>query len=1098
MHSTRFHFVLTASVLLMALLSATPTIAAGNDADDADKGTDPLSADTFTGLVLRGIGPALMSGRIADIAVDPTDKRRWLVAVGSGGVWKTTNAGTTWTPIFDDQGSYSVGCVTLDPANPQVIWVGTGENVSGRHVGYGDGVYRSRDGGATWEHMGLEASEHIGKIVIDPRDSDVVYVAAEGPLWTGGGERGLYKTTDGGDTWTRALHISDHTGITDIELDPEDPETLYAAAYQRRRKVWSLLAGGPESGIWKSTDAGDTWREITTGLPGADMGKIALAVTPADPSLVYATIEASADDRGFYRSTDKGERFTKRNGYVSGGTGPHYYQEIEVSPTDPTRVYQMDVWIRTTADGGATFERLGEDNKHSDNHALWIDPDDPRHLLAGSDGGLYETFDHGTSWRFTGNLPVTQIYKMAVDDAVPFYNVVGGTQDNGTQHGPSRTRTVHGIRNQDWIVPLGADGYACQVDPDNPDVLYAEWQVGNLLRIDLVTGEGLDIKPQPGSDDPPERWNWDAPVLISPHDPARLWFASYRLWRSDDRGNAWTAVSDDLTRGTPRLEMPVRGRVQSVDALYDNGAMSQYATITAISESPLVPGLVYTGSDDGVVAVTEDGGTTWRRIERIDGVPERAFINEVKASLHDADTVFVVLDDHKGGDSAPYLLRSDDRGQSWRSIAGDLPDRHILWSVVQDHVEKDLLFVGTELGIFFTRDGGDRWIELAGGVPTIAFRDLEIQRRESDLVGATFGRGFYILDDYSPLRSVSAETLAQEATLFPVRDAWWYVPSMPLATPGKAYQGSSFYTAANPPFGAVFTVYLRDAAETPRDSRRAQEKELGDDADVPFPGWETLAEEDAADEAWLLLTVQDAEGGIVRRLRAPAQAGFQRIAWDLRRPAVDPVSLDQPGWLPPWASPPRGPLVAPGDYAVTLARVENGSVQPLGETRPFAVVPLPGTAEPLPDFAAIEVFQRQTADLLRRALGASRDIDKLREQLAYLEPAILAAPAADTALLASLEAVERAIDALAIRLDGDWVRGRLSEPSVPSILGRIFQVSGGHWDTRLGPTATHRQNLERANEAFTAVPPALARITTEVDAIRQRLESAGAPWTPGG
>ncbi len=1097
MHSTRCHVVLSAFALLIGLLGAAPITAASDDAaTDAD--TDRWVADTFQGLALRGIGPALMSGRIADIAVDPTDKRRWLLAVGSGGVWETTNAGTTWTPIFDDQGSYSIGCVTLDPANPQVIWVGTGENVSGRHVGYGDGVYRSRDGGASWEHMGLADSEHIGKIIVDPRDSQVVYVAAEGPLWTSGGERGLYKTIDGGTTWTRALHISDDTGITDIELDPENADTLYAAAYQRRRKVWSLLAGGPESGIWKSTDAGATWREITAGLPGGDMGKIALAVTPADPSLVYATIEASADERGFYRSTDKGERFTKRNPYLSGGTGPHYYQEIEVSPTDPQRVYQMDVWLHTTADGGATFERLGERNKHTDNHALWIDPDDPRHLLAGSDGGLYETFDHGASWRFTGNLPVTQIYKMAVDDAVPFYNVVGGTQDNGTQHGPSRTRTVHGIRNQDWIVPLGADGYACQVDPNNPDVLYAEWQVGNLLRIDLETGEGLDIKPQPEADDPPERWNWDAPVLISPHDPSRLWFASYRLWRSDDRGNAWTAVSSDLTRGTPRLEMAVHGRVQSVDALYDNRAMSQYATVTAVDESPLVPGLVYTGSDDGVVAVTEDGGNTWRRIEQIDGVPERAFVNEVKASLHDADTVFVVLDDHKGGDTAPYLMRSDDRGKSWRSIAGDLPDRHILWSVVQDHVEPDLLFVGTEFGVFFTRDGGERWIELAGGVPTIAFRDLEIQRRENDLVGATFGRGFFILDDYSPLRDASAETLDREATLFPVKDAWWYVPSMPLATPGKSYQGSSFYTAANPPFGAVFTVYLRDTPETPRDARRAQEKERAADADIPFPGWQTLAAEDAADEAWLLLTVHDTQGTVVRRLRAPARAGFQRVAWDLRRPAVDPISLEQPGWLPPWASPPRGPLVAPGNYTVTLARVENGDVEVLGEPRAFSVLPLPGTAEPLPDFAEIDTFQRQTADLLRRAQGASRDLDALRERLEYLAKAVLAAPAADTALLASLGATERALDGVAVRLDGDWIRGRLSEPSAPSILGRIFQVSSGHWDTRLGPTTTHRQNLERASQAFADVPAELARIAAEVDSIRRQLEQAGAPWTPGG
>ncbi len=504
-------------------------------------------------LPVRSIGPAFMGGRIADVEVHPTNRATWYVAVGSGGVWKTVNGGATWTPLFDDQPRYSIGEITLDPGNPEVVWVGTGENVSGRHVSWGDGVYRSRDGGRTWQQMGLPNSQHIGRILVDPRDGNVVLVAAEGPLWSAGGDRGVYRTTDGGATWTRTLHVDEHTGVTDLEFDPSNPDVLYAAAYQRRRHAWGFLAAGPKSGIWKSTDNGKTWRQVTTGLPKGDVGKIGLAVTPADPSLVYATIEASEEERGFYRSTDRGESWEKRNGYISGGTGPHYYQEIEASPSDPHRVYQMDVFLHVTRDGGATFAMLETGRtKHSDNHALWIDPDDGRHLLVGTDAGLYESFDEGATWRHFPNLPVSQFYKIALNNREPFYDVLGGTQDLGTLHGPTRTTNRDGIRNQDWYVPLGADGHGAAFDPRDPDLMYLEWQQGNLYRKHRRNDEELSIKPQPAADDPPERYNWDAPILVSPHNPDRLWFGTQRLWRSDDQGNTWTPVSGDLTQGQNR------------------------------------------------------------------------------------------------------------------------------------------------------------------------------------------------------------------------------------------------------------------------------------------------------------------------------------------------------------------------------------------------------------------------------------------------------------------------------------------------------------------------------------------------------------------
>ncbi len=1085
--------------LCFGLLSFAPVEAKRGKKEVTEKPRTSLEAESFRGLALRGIGPALMSGRISDIAIHPTDRNTWYVAAGSGGVWKTTNRGTTWSPIFDREASYSIGCLAIDPSNPEVIWVGTGENVSGRHVGFGDGVYRSRDGGKSWTNLGLSNSEHIAKIHIDPRDSNVVLVASEGPLWSPGGERGIFRTEDGGETWVSVLSIGEDTGVTDLVADPRDPEVLYAAAYQRRRQVWSLLAGGRESGLWKSTDGGRSWRRLEKGLPAGKMGKIGLAVSPMLPGVVYATIEAQEEERGFYRSQDSGESWEKRSDYVSGGTGPHYYQEIYASPHIADRVYQMDVWLKVSDDGGKTFQALGEPDKHSDNHALAFDVADPEYLLAGSDGGLYETFDHGTSWRFVANLPLTQFYKIAVDNSEPFYNVVGGTQDNGTQHGPSATLNVHGILNRDWTVPLGADGYACALDPELPQVMYGETQVGSLYRVDLRTGEALGIQPQSGRGDSVERWNWDAPLLISPHSSSRLYFGSHRLWRSDDRGDSWTPISEDLTLGENRYELKMAGRVRSIDDLYDNGAMSQYATLTALAESPLVEGLIYTGSDDGVIAVSEDGGGRWRRVETLPGGPARAFVNELTASPMDPDMVFAAVDRHKTGDFQPYLLKSVDRGRTWSSIAGDLPDRHLVWSIAQDHERKELLFAGTEFGIFFTVDGGDHWLKLEGGVPTIAFRDLVIQRRESDLVGGSFGRGIYILDDYSPLRQVSEDSLEQEAHLFPVRDAWWYVPSTPLAVRDRGYQGSSFFRAQNPPFGALFTVYLKDTSETAKDLRRKQEKELEEQGqDIPFPGWDVLEEEALEKESRWVLTVKDVAGRVIRRLSIADQAGFQRIAWDFRWPAPDPVPLQEPGPLAPWASPDHGPLVVPGTYRVELARLEPLGLERIAGVQEFKVRLLENSALPVEKFSEMAEFQRRTSELYRQVQGAVRELGRGEERLQLLEKALLQTPAADLGLMGRIRSLRRELYGVRKQLVRDRVRSRLRESSIPTVEERISEITFGHWETRSGPTETHRQSLEIASERFDDLLPQLQRLLEQdLREIEDALEAAGAPWTAG-
>ncbi|MEM9328142.1 MAG: glycosyl hydrolase, partial [Bacteroidota bacterium] len=1010
-------------------------------------------SDAVQQLKFRSIGPALMGGRIADIAVSQADPNTWYVAVGSGGLWKTTNRGITWQPVFDKQPSYSIGAVAIDPSNASVVWVGTGENVSGRHVGWGSGLYLSLDAGATWEATGLATSEHIGKILIDPRNSDIVYVAAEGPLWSAGGDRGLYKTVDRGQTWEKVLTIDENTGVTDVEFDPSNPDVLYAAAYQRRRHTWSLLGGGPMSGIYKSTDAGASWRQIKTGLPSGDMGKIGLAVTVANPNLVYATIEANDEQKGFYRSLDKGESWEKRNSYISGGTGPHYYQEIEASPIDQDLVYQMDVFLHVTRDGGETFDYLGTGRaKHSDNHALWIDPHDREHLLAGTDAGLYETFDEGITWRHFPNLPVSQFYKMALDNASPFYNISGGAQDLGTLIGPSRTMNIEGIRNQDWYVPLGADGYDTQFDPTDPNIVYMEIQQGELHRLDRRNEEVLHIKPQAGPNDPPERWNWDSPVLISPHNPNRLYFGSQRVWRSDDRGDSWSAISEDLTTNTNRYELALMGRVWSTDDLYDNGAMSKYATLTNISESPLVEGLIYTGSDDGLVHVSENAGDNWQPVTPT-GIPERSFINDIEASSHVEDRVYAIVDAHKFGDYRPLLYVSENRGNSWRSIAGNLPATTIVWILKEDPMDPNLLFIGTEYGIYFSPDRGNQWIRLNGGVPTIPFRDIELHPRDNDLVGASFGRGFYVLDDYSPLRDLSRAIKEKTNILFTVRDAWWYIPSEPMQAKGSPTLGSDSFVAENPPYGALLTYYLTDVPQSRKEKRKASEKSLREEGkNTPFPGWDQLEDELNTPEPQALLLIRDKDEQPVRWLKSEAKEGLNRVSWDLRFAPPHPINLSTPGFTPPWAGSPQGPLVQPGTYSAQLYLYYQGRLEAQGSPQSFEVKPVPNLSQGT-EAEQVSIFQRQTSELYRQISVSDRRMGEASERIRYLKAALTETAAATPELFAQLDTLSTQLAALRGTLNGDRARAQLNESSTPSISGRVGMVIYGHWSTRQNPTA---------------------------------------------
>ena len=1087
------------------------------------KDAGPMSAKTFAGMELRPIGPAFMSGRIADVALKPGDPNTWYVAVGSGGVWKTKNAGTTWNSIFDGQSAYSTGCVTIDPSNPNVVWVGTGENVGGRHVGYGDGVYRSRDGGATWENLGLGASEHISKIIVHPNDSNTVWVASQGPLWSPGGDRGLYKTVDGGKKWKRVLSAGPWTGVTDLVIDPRNPDVLYAATWQRHRTVAAYIGGGPESGLHKSVDGGETWTKLTRGLPGdpkgpptlgkeaknrlgrpphddGNVGKIGLAISPQDPDTLYAVMELNQRKGGLFRSHDRGASWKMVSRTVSGGTGPHYYMELYASPHQKGRLYLADVRVQVSDDGGKTFRLLGEEFKHSDNHAVAFRPDDPDYLLIGTDGGLYESFDLSKNWRFVDNLPITQFYKVAVDDSEPFYNVYGGTQDNNTQGGPSRTDNIHGIRNADWYITLGGDGHQPATEPGNPSIMYSEWQQGNLVRVDTTTGEQVYIKPQPEPGDPAERFNWDAPILVSPHKPTRLYFASQRVWRSENRGDTWTAISGDLTRNQNRWRLPHMGRQWSWDAPWDIWAMSNYNTITSLAESPKQAGLIYAGTDDGLLQITENGGKSWRRLEvgALPGVPKEAFVNDIKADLFDANVVYIALDNHKKGDFKPYLLVSRDRGRTWRSMVGDLPKRHLVWRLVQDHVKPGLFFVGTEFGVFFTVDAGKKWVKLQGKAPTIPFRDLAIQRRENDVVGATFGRGFWILDDYTPLRQISAAALEKEALLFTPRKAWWYIEREVLGGSKKASQGAGYYVAPNPPFGAVLTYYLKDGLSTREQRRQDREKKLiKQGKNTPFAGWDAVEKERREAEPAIILTVRDAKGEPVRRIHGPTRAGMHRVAWDLRLPAPDAMGA-RPEYKYARPEPPKGVLVAPGKYTVTLAKRVDGKTTPLAGPVEVDVVQMRKGALPSAPIDEVAAFWRRLSDLQRSMSGAQWAIKGAFARLKILSKALARTRSAPNGLDAQVEAVRLELDDILVALRGNQSQQRAQEPHPHTVGDRLFFVGVGTLNATYGPTPAHKHQMELAEKEFGGIRDRLNDLLLKkIPALEEKLREAGAPWAPG-
>lgn len=1089
-----------AIVLLLSLvmLIPNPTFAQRKKNKKKDKEPTETPKDTIItsslvgGLKWRSIGPAWASGRIADFAVNPNNPAEYIVGAASGNVWQTKNNGITWKPIFDSYGSYAIGDVELDPNNTNVIWVGTGENNHQRAIGYGDGIYKSVDGGKSFKNMGLKDSRQIGGIVIHPDNSDKVFVACEGSIWGPGGDRGLYMTTDGGENWEKVLEISENTGVNNVVMDPNDPMIMYATSEQRRRHHFGKISGGPESAVYKSTDGGATWNKIMKGLPKVDKGGMGIAVSPVNSNYVYLIIEAAEDKGGFYRSTDKGESWNKMSDHASSG---QYYNELYCDPVDVDKVFSVETFSHYTEDGGKTWKRLSTNNKHVDDHALWIDPRNTDHIMIGCDGGIYESYDLGANWDFKENLPITQFYRVSVDDAEPFYNVYGGTQDNNSMGGPSRTLYAQGATNDDWYATLGGDGFWQAIEPGNPNIVYSEYQYGNMYRYDKQSGELQNVKPREGKDDLAYKWNWDTPLIISGHSKTRLYCGANKVFRSDDRGNSWTVISDDLTAQKDRDEFKYMDKYWSADAVKKHVSTSQWGTIVSLDESRVQEGLLYAGTDDGVISMTENNGADWNKVKSFPGVPQYTYVSDIQASKHDANVVYATFQNIKMDDFKPYILKSTDKGRTWKSITGDLPDNYPVHTIEQDHQNPDLLFVGTEFGIFFTINGGEHWVQLKSGMPTIPVRDIAIQERENDLVLASFGRGFYVMDDYSSLRIISHDWADQEADIFPIKDALMYNQKRKFGN-----QGSTYYKAKNPSYGATFTYYLKETPKSKKALRKEKEKELSEKGEmIPQPTWRELQLEGNAEKSHLIFTIYDVNDNVVKRMTTAPSKGIKRITWDLTAASPYPLKTDK--FDPLKSNKNRGAQeVVPGTYKVGLQLWHEGELTQLVKPVSFKVNELQNSTLGRGDLDKAIAFDNEFYKMIASMQGAKNLTNDMAKKVETIKQTLYATPSASQELKDKARKLGEELELIQFEFNGVPARASWEEipPAKIPLSKKLQELQWTRAGSTTEPTATQQQSMSILKEEFPVVLEKIRKIAEEtLPALEKEMDAIGAPWTPG-
>ncbi|MEN8153431.1 MAG: glycosyl hydrolase [Acidobacteriota bacterium] len=1054
------------------------------------KKDDPYRS-VASGLKFRSIGPAFTSGRIADIAVNPNDHSEYYVAVASGNIWKTTNNGITFKPIFEKYGSYSIGCLAINPKNPKEVWAGTGENNHQRALGYGDGIYKTVNGGKNWKNMGLKDSRHIGKILINPKDTNIVYVAAEGSAWGPGGDRGLYRTKDGGKNWKKILEVSDHTGINELVMDPTNPDVIIAASEQRRRHVHTKIGGGPETALYKTTDGGKNWRKIMSGMPGVDKGGIGIAMSPVDPMVVYAMFEAADGKGGFYRSEDQGESWSKMSSHSSSA---QYYSEIFCDPKDIDKVYSVETVSQYTEDAGKTWKRIGLKNRHVDDHALWIDPDDTRHLIIGGDGGIYVTWDSGKAWYHVSNLPVIQFYRVFVDNSKPFYYVYGGTQDNASMGGPSQNINSGGVSQGEWFITNFGDGFWSAVDPTDPNIVYAEAQYGVMVRYDRKSGEKKYIRPVPRKGEETYKWNWNTPLIISPHSNTRIYCAANKVFRSDDRGDSWKVISNDLTSKTDRNKWPVMGKYWSADAVAKDVSTSQFGTIVSLSESTVKENLIYAGTDDGVLQVTDNAGESWRKTDTFPGIPKYTYISDIMPSLYEENTVYVTFDNRKRDDFKPYILKSMDKGKTWKSISSNLPENGTVHTIAQDHIKKGILFAGTEFGVFFSINGGEKWTQLKSGIPTIAVRDIAVQREKSDLALATFGRGFYILDDYSPLRELNPELLKKEAHIFGIRDSLLYIRT------GRKYgQGATPWFAKNPPYGAVFSYYLKDSYSSKRSERKKKEKELFKKGSPIYnPTWDELKEESKEISPYLVFTITDKAGETIKKLYKKPSKGINRMTWNLTQAWSDPVTPDK-GKFNPLKKVREGFPVMPGIYNVSLSKVVNGVETKLAGPVRFKAEVLNIASLPAKDRTALDKFLKKITGLSRVIQGNYRAALELQKKVNQIRQTLHSTLNASPELRKKADLLEKDIDKIVFTFKGHKARASREEipPSDVSIFSRLNSVMYAQYSTTSAPGKAQLDSLNIIVDEMKLIIKKLKDLKLKMKTLDKEMEKINAPWTSG-